>query len=106
MPLSDVKGKTEPANPTQALNGEHLHHAYLFAGPEGVRLAARHVAQAMLCPHSRPNGDGCGECNVCLRVQAGQHADVHIVERKTSSDGRLDRQIKIDRSRSSAIAQL
>ena len=34
-----------------------------------------------------------------MRVQAGQHADVHIVQRKTSNDGRIERQIKIDQIR-------
>ena len=50
MPLSDVKGQDRACESLlRALNGKRLHHAYLFAGPEGVgkTLAARQVAQAM-----------------------------------------------------------
>ena len=53
-------------------------HAYLLVGPpgSGKRTAAQAFAAALLCPR-----DGCGECDVCLRVLGGAHPDVMLVER-------------------------
>lgn len=53
-------------------------HAYLFEGPEGVgkRLTALAMARALLCS----NGDGCGECPACRKVDHGNHPDLHLIE--------------------------
>jgi DNA polymerase-3 subunit delta' len=57
-------------------------HAYLFVGPPGSGKgpASRAFAAALLCPSG-----GCGECDVCLRVAAGVHPDLVIVEREGAS---------------------
>jgi DNA polymerase-3 subunit delta' len=54
-------------------------HAYLFVGPpgSGKRPAARAFAAALLCPDG-----GCGTCDVCVRVRAGTHPDLVVVERE------------------------
>lgn len=59
-----------------ALRSGTLHHAYLFAGPEGVgkELAAVGLAQALTCPEQPEVG--CGKCASCLRVVKGTHPDV------------------------------
>ncbi len=53
-------------------------HAYLFEGPGGVgkALAARALAQALLCTERA--GEGCGGCTTCQRVLAGNHPDVRV----------------------------
>jgi DNA polymerase III subunit delta' len=59
-----------------------LHHALLFHGPEGVgkRTTALAVAAALLCREpDRPEGDACGRCPSCSRVDKGIHADVQYV---------------------------
>src|SRR5215472_1517024 len=53
-----------------------IHHAYLFAGPEGVgkELTAIAFAQALLC--GEKVGEGCGECSTCARVVRRSHPDM------------------------------
>jgi DNA polymerase III subunit delta' len=61
------------------LNGR-LHHAYLFIGPDGIgkRTLGLAMAQAIHC--SELENDFCGGCGACRAIQAGNHADVRIVE--------------------------
>lgn len=67
-----------------ALRAHALHHAYLFAGPEGVgkELTAIALAQAVCCTNRSPAADGtagvdgCGACDACRRVAARTHPDV------------------------------
>lgn len=102
MPLSAVEGQERAIEALRrALAGGRLHHAYLFAGPEGVGkgLAAQGLAEALLCTTPLPDGDACGECGACKRTQTRQHPDLHIIERREKSDGVLERQIRIDQVR-------
>lgn len=65
----------------------------LFAGPGGVgkKLAARCLAQELLC--ERPTEQGaCGHCGSCLRVEAGTHEGVRLVAPEGT-------QIKADQAR-------
>lgn len=52
-------------------------HALLFHGPEGCgkAAAARAFAQAVNCRAS-VDGDACGECSSCRRIEKGADADV------------------------------
>lgn len=55
---------------------------YLFVGPEGVgkATAALSFAQALECERRQPGqGDGCGECSQCQKVEHRSHPDVHWV---------------------------
>lgn len=63
----------------QALNHGRLHHAYLFAGMEGVgkKTIALALAKAIHC--SAATGDFCGECVDCMRIQDGNHPDVRVL---------------------------
>ena len=77
MTLASVVGQPRAVGALKAaLEGGSVHHAYLFAGPEGVgkELAAVGLAQALTCPE-RP-GEGCGTCASCTRVARGSHPDV------------------------------
>ncbi|NTX13509.1 DNA polymerase III subunit delta' [Myxococcus sp. CA056] len=77
MTLASVLGQPRAIDSLQAaLRGGAVHHAYLFAGPEGVgkELAAVGLAQALTCPE-QPNV-GCGACASCVRVARGLHPDV------------------------------
>lgn len=85
-----------------ALASGAVHHAYLFAGPDGVgkELAAFGLAQALVCERrgasagpslfgeaSSPSPRACGECSACVRAvpQEGErtpvHPDVVVLER-------------------------
>lgn len=85
----------------RALENERVHHAYLFAGPDGVgkELAAFGLAQALVCEKRGVSegglfGDGappsflaCGACSACLRAvprdeeRRTVHPDIVIIER-------------------------
>ncbi len=74
-----------------ALQHKRVAHAYLFEGPDGIgkRLMSLALARALLCP----NGNGCGDCPSCRKVDHNNHPDLHLLD----SDGTS---IKIDQVRS------
>lgn len=77
MTLANVVGQPRAIDALHsALRSGAVHHAYLFAGPEGVgkELAAVGLAQALTCPE-QPNV-GCGTCPSCTRIVKGLHPDV------------------------------
>jgi DNA polymerase-3 subunit delta' len=77
MTLASVVGQPRAIDALlAALRGGSVHHAYLFAGPQGVgkELAAVGLAQALTCPE-KPN-EGCGSCSSCTRISKGSHPDV------------------------------
>ena len=59
--------------------------AYLFVGPDGVgkRLAALEFTKAMNC--DRGDGEGCGACGQCHRIEKRLHPDVHSLEPQGAS---------------------
>ena len=64
-----------------------LSHAYLFVGPEhvGKMTLALYLSQAVNCEDRdrRP----CSECSQCLRIAAGQHADVQVLGLSEEAEG-------------------
>lgn len=79
--LEPVLGHSEPIRQLWSmLATDHLHHAWLFEGPDGVgrRLVAVRLAMAANC-----EGEGarpCGVCGSCRRILLGNHPDVILVE--------------------------
>jgi DNA polymerase-3 subunit delta' len=85
----------------RALETGHIHHAYLFAGPDGVgkELAAFGLAQALVCEKrgvaegglfgssGPPSPLACGACSACLRAVPREeerrpvHPDIVVIER-------------------------
>jgi DNA polymerase III subunit delta' len=77
MSLSSVKGQPRALGALRsALRSGTVHHAWLFAGPEGVgkELSAIGFAQALLC--TEQPGEGCGACATCGRIERRNHPDV------------------------------
>jgi DNA polymerase-3 subunit delta' len=77
MTLAAVKGQERAVDALRAaLRSGSVHHAYLFAGPEGVgkELTAVGFVQALMCPE-KPQ-EGCGACSMCLRVSKRNHPDI------------------------------
>jgi DNA polymerase-3 subunit delta' len=80
MSLSEVKCQDRAVAALEAaLSRGHVHHAWLFHGPDGVgkELAAFGLAQALICTE-QPNV-GCGVCAACRRVHKRNHPDVTVV---------------------------
>jgi len=83
MPFAEIIGQERAVDALRAaVRRGGLHHAYLFAGPEGVGkgMAARLLAQAANC--ERDDGDACGTCPPCRKIARGVHPDVLVVERE------------------------
>ncbi|MFT4702979.1 MAG: DNA polymerase-3 subunit delta' [Bradymonadia bacterium] len=82
----------------RAFASDRLHHAHLFSGPSGIGKRTTALALAALVNCESPVGageaiDSCGRCTSCIKMRAGQHPDLTIVE----PDGRF---IKIAQVRS------
>jgi DNA polymerase-3 subunit delta' len=56
-------------------------HAYLFVGPRssGKTTTAVAFASALNCANPTPDGDACGLCMSCVRIEAGGDADVQMI---------------------------
>jgi DNA polymerase-3 subunit delta' len=83
MPFAEIIGQDRAVDALRAaVRRGALHHAYLFAGPEGVGkgMVARLLAQAANC--ERGDGDACGACPSCRKIARGVHPDVLVVERE------------------------
>lgn len=83
MPFAEIIGQERAVDALRAaVRRGGLHHAYLFAGPEGVGkgTVARLLAQAANC--EREDGDACGTCGPCRKIARGVHPDVLVVERE------------------------
>src|ERR1043166_1672565 len=81
MGLSEIIGHQKQIETLRsALMNGRLHHAYLFAGPEGVgkRKIAFSFAKVIHC--SETPGDFCNECANCARIDAGNHPDVRFLQ--------------------------
>jgi DNA polymerase III subunit delta' len=94
MPFSEIIGQDRALGALRAaLERGALHHAYLFAGPEGIgkATAARLLAQAVNC--EGPQADRpCGSCGPCRKIERGAHPDVFALaeERAMAKAGRWE----------------
>ncbi|HBO97835.1 MAG TPA: hypothetical protein DE315_05305 [Candidatus Omnitrophica bacterium] len=61
-----------------------LAHAYLFTGPAHIGKAATALAVAgsLNCENKKESDDAyfCGRCLPCLKINSGNHPDVHILQ--------------------------
>ena len=62
-----------------------LRHAYLLTGPAGVgrRTLAIRLAQALNCASPTAAGVPCRTCRTCKQIEAGQNADLLVVQAET-----------------------
>ncbi|MCL6583506.1 MAG: DNA polymerase III subunit delta' [bacterium] len=81
MPFGQIVGQERAIRFLQAslLKGT-VSHAYLFTGPDGVgkRLTAFGLAKAVNCLER--NGDFCGQCDSCRRIEQRTHPDLFLIE--------------------------
>jgi DNA polymerase III subunit delta' len=70
---------------TRSLNAGRTRHAYLITGVGGIGKTkfARAFAQVVNCLH--PEIRPCRQCRACTLIEAGNYADVSIIEAEESS---------------------
>jgi DNA polymerase-3 subunit delta' len=81
--LTELRGQDRAiARLRAAIAADRVHHAYLFTGPagSGKRTTALALASALNC-ETAP-GEGCETCDPCLKIAAGIHPDVVVLERE------------------------
>ena len=95
--LNQLVGQDEAIDHLRRLASHgRLPHAMLFVGPASVGkfTAATLLAKGLLCQGDKPSPvDACGRCSACLKVESGNHADLHLITTE-------ERQLKIDAVRS------
>ncbi len=66
----------------KAIQSDHLSHAYIFTGQEGVGKTsfAKEFAKALNCKNDE--NDSCNSCPNCIRIEAHNHPDVFWTERE------------------------
>src|ERR1043166_202150 len=83
--FSDVIGQETVVRTLQnAIEGQRIHHAYLFAGVRGVgkTTAARILAKALNCVKG-PTAEPCNECTICREITEGIDMDVREIDAAT-----------------------
>ncbi len=71
MRFADIRGHDRALDTlAQAQRQGRIHHAWLFAGPEGIgkRRAAYAFVARVSCLAPAADGDACGECRNCRRI--------------------------------------
>ncbi|ACV21301.1 DNA polymerase III subunit tau [Slackia heliotrinireducens] len=80
--FDDVVGQTHVERTLKnALQQDHVSHAYLFCGPRGTgkTTMARLLAKALLCEHG-PTPSPDGTCEECQLIAEGAHPDVNELD--------------------------
>lgn len=90
MTFKDIKGQEQAIQILKShIDHSRLASAYLFVGPEGIGkcLVAKILAKVLNC--LKTTSDSCDACASCLKIEHGQHPDVHIIDNQ-------DAEIKIE----------
>lgn len=92
MRFADIIGNKEAAEALRSMvDSDRIPHALLISGPSGIgkMQMARAFISYINCENPR-NGDSCGVCPSCRRIDAGNNPDVHYIYPiyKTSSPKR------------------
>lgn len=104
MSFQDIKGQDKPIQILREYIKENrLTGSYLFLGEEGIgkKLVAKTLAKALNC--AGQTLDSCDKCDSCLKIEKGQHPDVHIIDGPASLTINPEHSRRIDGSSTSGI---
>ncbi|NLE92007.1 MAG: DNA polymerase III subunit delta' [Elusimicrobia bacterium] len=79
--FGELKGQDEALGMLrQYLKSSRMPSGLIFCGPEGVgkKTAAVLTAKALNCLSAA--NEPCGQCASCLKIEKGEHPDVHLIE--------------------------
>jgi DNA polymerase III subunit delta' len=85
MSFKNIKGNLRALELLKAgILQDTLSGAYIFSGPEGIgkMLAAKTLAKALNCQEN--DGDACGVCSSCSRIDKGLHPDISTIDSEGS----------------------
>lgn len=77
MPFTDILAQDHIIEHfKKTIKSDHLSHAYIFTGQEGVgkTLFAKEFAKALFCKSGK--SDSCSSCLNCIRIENNNHPDV------------------------------
>lgn len=80
MRFSDIKGNDDAKDALRGMiDSGQIPHAILISGPKGIgkMMMARAFINYLNC-ENRANGDSCGVCPACRRINAGNNPDIHF----------------------------
>ncbi len=89
--FDEVVGQDHVASTLKnAVQSDHLAHAYLFCGPRGVgkTSCARILAKVLNCEHEDENKKPCDECTSCQSFN--NNASFNIIELDAASNNSVD----------------
>ncbi len=81
MSFKDIKGQDKPIQLLKEyMKNFRFDGSYLFVGEEGIgkKFVAKTLAKALNCEGEAL--DSCDTCASCLKIEKGQHPDIHIID--------------------------
>lgn len=99
MSFQDIKGQDKPIQILKEyIKHSRLTGSYLFVGEDGIgkKLVAKTLAKALNCENETL--DPCDRCAPCLKIERGQHPDVHCLDTEASDSIKIEyiRQLQKD----------
>lgn len=89
MQFSEIKGQEQAIHIIQrAIQTQHIAHAYLFTGPEGIgkKMTALAMAQYLNCSHPYIDTmQSCEQCSSCIQAKNGSQPDIIVLEPEGNS---------------------
>ena len=76
--FNEIHGHARTIKAFQKILFPLKHHTFLLTGPRGLGKTSlgRLVAQSLLCSLAFEKKNPCGICDICTRIQKGQHPDL------------------------------